>query len=184
MNEKKFLQGLKYLNAYYTNFNFDINDNFKIGVWYESFKNMSEESFTKVVKGYCQQNVFAPHSPSHLLDHAKKVMIQNKKTPEEAWELAITILRETGYDFERTYKLTNNLITNCIKQMRSQLQGMLTKDVPFARKQFIELYKREVQQDVDKQTRKGLISYDYDTSKSKKNTLLSDSSLQKRLQDI
>jgi hypothetical protein len=159
LNHKIFLKGIRYLNAYYTNFNFNINDDMKLEIWYDIFKETEDTTYTNLVKKYCIDNVYAPQSPTHLLQYAKNILIQNKMTPEAAWEKALGTLRETGYNFKRTYeKVENTNIVNSLKQMENELKGIMTKDIPFARNHFIDIYKREVETEANNQTKEGLIS--------------------------
>lgn len=158
LDKTTFLKGLKYMNAYYASFNFNINDDYKIGVWYNIFKEVNNETYTGLIKNYCEKNIYAPQSPTHLLEYAKDIMIQNKLTAEEAWERAVTSLRNTGYNFKRSYTELDQTTVNSIKQMEAELTGILTKDMPYARNHFIEIYKREARKEVEQETKEGLIS--------------------------
>lgn len=159
LKQNTFLKGIKYLNAYYTTFNFNINDNMKLEIWYNIFKETEDETYTNLVKKYCVDNIYAPQSPTHLLQYAKDILIQNKTTPEAAWEKALGTLRETGYDFKRTYeKVQDTNIINSLKQMQNELTGVMTKDIPFVRNHFIDIYKREIEREANTQTKEGLLS--------------------------
>ena len=159
LDKTTFLKGLKYLNAYYSTFNFNINDDYKIGIWYNIFKEVSNETYTALIKNYCEKNIYAPQSPTHLLEHAKEVMIQSKPTPEAAWTIALDTLRSTGYNFKRTYEtIKDENIVRAIMELRVDLEGIMTKDIPFVRNHFIEIYKREIKKEVELTTKEALIS--------------------------
>lgn len=159
LDNTTFLKGLKYLNAYYANFNFNINDDYKIGVWYNIFKGVSNETYTTLIKNYSEKNIYAPQSPTHLLEHVKEAIIESKPTPEAAWTIALDTLRNTGYNFKRTYeKIEDGNIVRTIMELRVDLDGIMTKDIPFVRNHFIEIYKREIKKEVELTTKEALIS--------------------------
>jgi len=159
LDKTTFLKGLKYLNAYYANFNFNINDDYKIGVWYNIFKGVSNETYTTLIKNYSEKNIYAPQSPTHLLEHVKEAIIESKPTPEAAWTIALDTLRSTGYNFKRTYeKIEDGNIVRAIMELRVDLDGIMTKDIPFVRNHFIEIYKREIKKEVELTTKEALIS--------------------------
>jgi len=150
MSKNTFLKGLKYLNAFYNNFNFDINDDFKIGVWYKALEHLTDQAYTAIVKSYCKNNTFAPQSPTRLVQHATEMITQKMLTAEEAWEKTIAQLRNTGYDFQRVYKTCSTTTKETLKQMESELDGILTRNIPYAKKHFIEIYTREQKKHVEK----------------------------------
>lgn len=158
MDEKRFLQGLKYLNAYYTNFNFNINDDYKIGVWYGSVKHIDGDMFSQLVKEYCDNNVYPPQSPAHLLDYAKTVLISNSMSSDSAWTYAIDLLRRVGYDFSRFYtKCEYDIISQIINDLRADLVGIHTDKLPFVKKRFVELYDKALEQEAKNTIKEGKV---------------------------
>jgi hypothetical protein len=84
LEQLTFLKGIKYLNAYYTNFNFNINDEMKLKVWYEVFTAFDDKTFTDLVKSYCIKNIYAPQSPTHLFEYAKTVEMNKQMSGDSA----------------------------------------------------------------------------------------------------
>ena len=157
LEQSTFLKGIKYLNAYYTNFNFNINDDMKLKIWYDVFVAFDNLTFTDLVKSYCTSNIYAPQSPSHLLEYAKQVRIAQSMSADEAWEYTISLLRQLSYDFRRFYdKVDNTLISNVIKQMRHDFVGLMTDQLPFVKRTFIGIYNRELENSISQEVREGL----------------------------
>jgi len=153
LEKNTYLKGIKYLNAYYTNFNFNINDDLKLEVWYNIFKGTDNETYTELIKQYCVKNVFPPKSPTDIIQFKQQQMIKTRMTPEAAWELTLGTLRETGYDFRRTYKMLNDrVLKQTLKQMENQFYGIHTKDIPYARNNYINIYERELKKTVEEET--------------------------------
>lgn len=158
LDNKRFLQGLKYLNAYYSNFNFDINDDFKISVWYNTFKHIDGDSYSALVKAYCEQSIYAPQSPTHLLEFARTLTIGQHMNSDNAWDYALSILRAYNYDFRHFYnKCEYGIISDTIKQIQGDFVGLLTEHLPFVKKHFVEVYHTKIKQHVDTQVKEGLL---------------------------
>lgn len=158
LDQKTFLKGIKYLNAYYSNFNFNINDDLKLKVWYDVFNYLHDSMFTDLIKAYCTANIYAPQSPSHLLEYAKQVRIAQSMSADEAWEYTISLLRQLSYDFRRFYdKVDNTLISKVIKQMRHDFVGLMTDSLPFVKKTFVAIYNRELENTISQEVREGLV---------------------------
>lgn len=157
LNKTTFLKGIKHLNAYYTNFNFNINDDLKLKVWYESMTPFDNDTFTKLIKTYCIENQYAPQSPTHLLEYAKTIEMSKYMGADEAWEHTISLLRYLSYDFKRFYeKVDSDVISKVITQMRSDFVGLTTDQVPFIKKTFIKLYNEVLEKHVKIKLREGL----------------------------
>lgn len=136
-----YLKGLKYLNAYYNTFKFDVKDDMKLGVWYSAFEDFDNEDFTNLVKAYCKNNPYAPQSPTSLLDYGKTLLLDSFMTSDEAWETTISLLRALTYDFSRFYKQVDNpLISSTVKAIESQFYGVLTENLPYVRNDFKKAY--------------------------------------------
>lgn len=158
LDDKRFLQGLKYLNAYYTNFNFDINNDFKIGIWYNTCKHIDGDTFSALIKAYCEQSIYAPQSPTHLLEFARSLTISQHMNVDNAWDYALALVRSLNYDFRHFYtKCEYTIISDTIKQIQGDFVGLLTEHLPFVKKHFVEVYHSKVKQHVDNDVRKGLI---------------------------
>ena len=141
LEQATFLKGIKYLNAYYTNFNFNINDDLKLKVWYDVFTAFDDTTFTNLVKSYCVHNIYAPQSPTHLFEYAKTVEMSKHMNGDSAWDYALSLLRRINYDFKRFYiDCEYILITDIIKVLKSELEGIHTDKLPFVKQKFVALY--------------------------------------------
>lgn len=77
MTKISFVKGIEYLNAYYVNFKFDINDKLAQQIWYQALSEIDNESFELLVTDYAKNNVYAPQSPTHLLEWFDKIYKDN-----------------------------------------------------------------------------------------------------------
>jgi hypothetical protein len=159
LDKKQFLKGLKYLNDYYVNFKFDINDNAKLGIWFSVFETLDDDTFTNLIKSYCKDNIYAPQSPTHLLEHAKKRVLQYAMGEDEAWGYALDMLRSVGYTMSRFYaKCEHPIIAKAIKSMESDFYNLYTEQLPFVKKTFVKLYKEYLVNNVEENIRKNQFS--------------------------
>lgn len=157
LDQKIFLKGIKYLNAYYTNFNFNINDDLKLKVWYDVFSSFTDDDFTHLIKTYCVQNIYPPQSPSSVLEYAKTQLKLKYMDSSSAWDYAISILRHVGYDFSRFYsKCEYSIISTIIKSLRTDLEGIHTDKLPFVKKTFVAMYDEAIDRDAQIKTKEGL----------------------------
>lgn len=69
MTKLTFVKGIEYLNAYYTNFKVDLGNELVQRIWYDALKHIDDKSFEFLVKDYSKKNIYAPQSPTHLLDY-------------------------------------------------------------------------------------------------------------------
>lgn len=146
LDKKIFLKGLKYLNDYYVNFKFDINDNGKLAVWYSVFEILEDDDFSQLVKNYCLENIYAPQSPTHLFEYAKTLLKREYMETDEAWSYALSLLRGLNYDFRGFYaKCEYSIISDIIKVLEGELRGVYTEHLPFVKKHFAELYKSSIE---------------------------------------
>lgn len=159
LSKKRFIEGLIYIRDYYTTFNFDIKSETKVGVWYDVFKNYTDDTFTAIIKSYCRSNVYAPQSPTHLIQHVEQAIEKNTLTPDEAWEIGYGAIKSCEFDFRRVYNKLENYraISISIKQMESTFKNLYTSDVPFRKRDFIELYKREIKRDTQERALLGVV---------------------------
>lgn len=71
LDQKVFLQGINYLKAIYINWNFDINNDLALKIWYKKFSALDNEVFMQLIEQYTDSNKWPPNSPSDILDLIK-----------------------------------------------------------------------------------------------------------------
>lgn len=109
LNKEKFLEALKYLDAYFINFKFDFNDDMKCEIWYSAFKNFEFKDLQILFKHYARNNVYPPSSPSSLLEYAKKVLVNNSKgKANKAWEFITNAIVRHGFRVTKSYNPQTN----------------------------------------------------------------------------
>lgn len=103
MTQEEFLQGLSYLKAYYQNWNFNFQESFVLGIWYENLKHLDMDSYQEVIKNYCINNRFPPQSPFDILE-----MIPKEYSTDVAWDIIIDCInrsKDTQMFLNLVYKL-------------------------------------------------------------------------------
>lgn len=80
LDPRKFLMGLKTLKMNYLNWNFDINNQMLIEVWYNKFSHLDNDTFKMLIEKYTSESVYAPNSPADILKY-----ILSYDSVEEAW---------------------------------------------------------------------------------------------------
>jgi len=166
-----FAINITYLNEFYTNFKFDTTNVTKMTIWYDFFKEFNNDDFTDLIKAYCRENIYAPQSPTHLIDFANNRMFENEKPKiEQAWQYLMKAVgkyglgNKTRYISElATFKTFNELeqvlqkhddplIYEIYTLIKSKLYTMTTDNEPYVRNDFFKEYetllKREIKNKV------------------------------------
>ena len=104
-------------------------------------------------------NIYPPQSPTHLIQHMKDMVLMREPSGEEAWELSYGLLKRNRYDIETTTEQLKGdgkeACANSLKELRSRFKHLMTDDIPYVRKDFIEIYKRVVTQEVNQKVMLG-----------------------------
>ena len=148
LNKKKFAKAMLYLGAYYTNFKVNIENDYVLEVWYEPFKDMDDTVFSNLVKSYAKSEVYAPSSPTSLLQFFRATMKLGELGGHQAWELFLSGWRENGHDMTKTYGVLERhpLIVNTIKQLETRFHGITTDELKFVSRDFVSIYEKLVEQ--------------------------------------
>lgn len=153
-----FAKQMEMMNVYYTNFKFFNGETenevqLRQTVWYETLQNLDDETFKGLVQSYCTNNIYPPQSPTHLIQHLKDMTLLGELSGDEAWEITYGLLKKNRYDIENTLDQLKDdgkeACANALKEMRSRFRNLMTDDIPYVRKDFIEIYKRVVTQVVN-----------------------------------
>ena len=162
LSKKVFASMMETLNAFYVNFKVDLDNQLVVKLWYQTFENLDDETFKQLVESYCMNNIYPPQSPTHLIQHMKDLVLSNEMSGEEAWELSYGLLKRNRYDIETTTEQLKGdgkeACANSLKELRSRFKNLMTDDIPYVRKDFIEIYKRVVTQEVNQKVMLGNIS--------------------------
>lgn len=156
LNEKVFLKGLVYLNDFYDNFKFDLDNVNKVEVWYEVFSNFDDEVFTDMIKNYCRESVYAPSSPTALTEFMKGKMIEKRRSElssEKAFELALDELRSRRYNIKGVieyFKTENSAISKSVEELVSSFASIQNDadQIPFVKGAFIKVYDKHLEAEV------------------------------------
>lgn len=146
LNKTTFLKGLKYINDYYTNFNFDIENTGKINIWYSVFKNFDDNSFVELVQDYCRNNIYAPTSPTSILQHKTNQLMLTIESGEEVFEKVLEEIRRKRW-FLKEVSFKNEVINKTYNDCFSDFVALRDDEgqLVYTKKTFINAYNKNIQ---------------------------------------
>lgn len=155
LDKNIFLEGLKYLKAYYTNWKVDLNPDV-LKVWYKKFYNLNEAQYQVMIENYADNNKFPPNNPTDLIEELKNVYFKVEPSPDEAWEYVRQVINEESlmYHPDRFYARFEDkpLIKKTVEQFESRLIGLRTVDVENVSREFKNAYKTHLDSNVEGKT--------------------------------
>lgn len=132
LDQKVFLQGINYLKANYLNWQFDINNDLMIKVWYKKFSNLEDAVFMGLIEKYTELNKFAPNSPAELLELLRDQMAQKELDANEAWEEVRRLIRSYGfyYGSKQIYEALEDkpALLKTVRQFEGELRTLMSDD--------------------------------------------------------
>lgn len=101
LDQKTFLQGINYLKANYINWNFDLNNELMLKVWYKKFSQLEPSIFMGLVEKYTDIVKYAPNSPADLLELLTTQLTQKELDADEAWQLILDLYEQYYYSSDK-----------------------------------------------------------------------------------
>ena len=179
LSKETFLEGIGYIVAWYVNFKLQLKDksgeeSFQYSIWYGAFKNFSNEDFVNVVRGYCNEEMYPPSSPTSLLNYANVKMLDFRKQEiENAWQTLLQEIQKNGFGIFYNSKnevvnslesalnrLENPLIKEVYEQNKSSFREINVENREWKRKEFFEIYETLLKRVVSEKVSQGQISTD------------------------
>jgi hypothetical protein len=166
LSKKAFEDGMMTLMVYYNGFQFplrpkseNIMDVAKYNVWYEVFKDLTDDEMHKVVKAYCVSNIYAPTSPTPILEKVKELKMLSIESSEQAWEIVEKNLSKgingyKGLDHNGKIIYVNPfmdemkkypLIERAVKDIFSSLASITSDNKSYVRNEFKQVYGRHIE---------------------------------------
>lgn len=151
LNDKTFLQGINYLKATYLNWNFDLNNDLMLKVWYKKLSVMDDETFMNLIEDFSNQSKYPPQSPADLLEHLQKSMINKLPDSNEAWLKVLALVRYYGFNYhaDKIYQELedNPALSKTVRQFENELRHLETNDT-YTPQRFKEVYKNNLENEV------------------------------------
>lgn len=162
LSELGFKVGIEILSTYYTTFRFWQEDfkgqiELRKSLWYEVFSEMNDDLFKNVIESYCRKNIYAPQSPTHLLEHIENEL-KNKvpKAESEYLKVKEIIKKHRGFmgDVSDEIEKIGGVIFETFKIVKPLLKGSYIDifNEPKARDEFIRVYNEMMNQSFNKST--------------------------------
>lgn len=159
LDRMSFITGIEFLSTFYSTFKF-WNEDFegqvelRKQIWYEMFRDIEGLFFKQLIHSYCRDNIFAPQSPTQLLDYGKKRIIALRPTAEEAYLTVKEIVRKNGEyitDLKKDIEKLDDEITKTAYEQTKTLFFRAWQDTynePECRRNFINVYNALLESDV------------------------------------
>ena len=135
LDKDKFIAGITLLKKTYLDWNFDLNDDVQIAVWYSSFKNLTNEQFIRLINEYRDLNNKPPMSIRDLTEIlVDKFYATAKVPPEQALDVVREIVSKNGgwsYGRSGIYKdlaAYPKALFETVKEFENTLSSMSAKD--------------------------------------------------------
>ena len=153
LDQKVFLQGINYLKANYLNWQFDINNDLMIKVWYKKFSNLEPTVYMGLIEKYTELNKFPPNSPAELLELLRDQLTQSELDPNEAWQEVRKLIRRYGfyYGAKEIYEELEDTpaLYKTVKEFEGELRN-LTVDDTYTPERFKKAYAINLKRQVEK----------------------------------
>lgn len=134
LDNKTFLQGIRYIKANYLNWSFDLNDDLMLKVWYKKFSNLDNKIFMQMVEQYTERSKYPPNSPADLLEVIKVELESQNHDANHAWQVVIWAINKYGFQYNRE-KLyadlegqNNPALLKTVKQFEFELRNLQVDD--------------------------------------------------------
>jgi len=171
LTEEQFLEAIKYLKAYYTNFDFNVNDTMKLTIWHSKFKKYSLQEIQALFKAYTEEVRYAPKSPTDILDFFETKLVNTRES--EVHMLFQKVLDDLRYgNYYRwsagggSYSFKKYLedikdqvpLARTVNALKDDIQRVLIVDnsgMTFVKKDFARIYQSELKNYVKETIRNG-----------------------------
>lgn len=146
LNEKTYLEAIKYLMNYYSSFTLKQE---QINLWLKELQGFSDKEFVAIIKSYTKNNEFAPQSPTSFIKEYKKMLLR-EKNPTEAFERFRAFMVSSNKN-EPLKNHFDGLELELAKRYYSEMNGIYSDQVPFVRNKYVADYKENVEKAVEQE---------------------------------
>lgn len=135
LSKEKFIAGMTAFKKCFVGWEFDLNDDVQLGIWYSSFKNLTDEQFSNLIREYYAHNNKPPMSIRDLTEIlVDKFYATAKVPPEQALDVVREIVSKNGgwsYGRSGIYKdlaAYPKALFETVKEFENTLSSMSAKD--------------------------------------------------------
>ena len=135
LSEKTFIAGMTLLQKCYIGWQFDVKDEMQVKLWYNAFKNLSDEKFKEVIQIYYAHNDQPPKCIKNLSDILVDEVVDGEKVkPEQALDYVRNIISNRGgWQFEGRDEIYSDLkktpaLYDTVKEFEGELRNMRSDD--------------------------------------------------------
>lgn len=150
LSKKTFIAEMTLLKKNYIGWQFDLNDQVQIGLWYSAFANLTDERFADLIDDYMASNDKPPMCIKNLTDiYVDRQIKFAKVPPEKALDTIRSVVSDCGgweYGKADIYaKLARypRSLVETVKEFESTLKNMSAKDT-YAEDRFRRAYEERL----------------------------------------
>lgn len=146
LSKEKFIAGMTAFKKCFVGWEFDLNDDIQIGIWYSALKNLTDEQFSNLIKEYYYHNKKPPMSVRDLTEIlVDKFYATAIVPPEKALDVVRGIVNDNGgWEYGRSgiyrdlqkYPKTLFIV---VKEFEGTLSSMPAND-PYTAERFRKAY--------------------------------------------
>ena len=146
LSKEKFIAGMTAFKKCFVGWEFDLNDDVQLGIWYSSFKNLTDEQFSNLIREYYSHNKKPPMSIRDLTEIlVDKFYATAIVPPEKALDVVRGIVNDNGgweygragiYKDLQKYPKTLFIV---VKEFEGTLSSMSAND-PYIAERFRKAY--------------------------------------------
>ena len=135
LSKKAFIAGMTLLKKDYIGWQFDLNDEVQMSLWYSAFVNLTDERFTELVNDYMSKSSKPPMCIKNLTDiYVERQVKFAKISPEKALNYVREIISDCGgWQFEGRAEIYAKLkrypeLYDTVKEFEDTIRNMDSGD--------------------------------------------------------
>lgn len=150
LSKKAFIAGMTLLKKNYIGWQFDLNDEVQVSLWYSAFVNLTDERFTELVNDYMSTSSKPPMCIKDLTDIYVERQVKYAQIPPEK---ALSFVREVisdcgGWEYGGKAEIYKNLakypaLYETVKEFEDTIKNMSAKD-NYAADRFRKAYEQRL----------------------------------------
>ena len=157
LSKKAFIAGMTLVKKNYIGWQFDLNDEVQVSLWYSAFVNLTDERFTELVNDYMSTSSKPPMCIKDLTDIYVERQVKYAQIPPEK---ALSFVREVisdcgGWQFEGRTDIYKKLrrypeLYDTVKEFEDTLRDMASGDT-YVETRFRKAYENNLYEGAKKQ---------------------------------
>lgn len=151
LSKEAFIAGITIIKKAFIGWQFDLNDNVQVNLWYSSFQNLTDKQFNNLIYEYLSNNKQPPMCIKSLTDIYVEHQVKSALVPpEKALDTVRNIVSECGgWDYDGRTEIYTKLagypmpLRETVHEFESSLRTMSAND-PYTADRFRKAYEERL----------------------------------------